>query len=417
MIACGLDFGTSNSAIGVPRDGKAGLAPVEGERRLIPSAVFFDYETKGHVQFGEEAIDNYIAHVDGRLMRALKSVLGSSLIDETTALAGRKVPFVEIIEIFIRHLKTKAETFAGGPIEAVVHGRPVRFVDDDDAVDAKAQASLEGIARRVGFRDVCFVYEPIAAAYDYEQTAQREEVVLIADIGGGTSDFTVIRIGPDRRARPDRANDILANTGVHIGGTDFDSLFSLNAVMPLLGLGSHLIEKNLPMPLAPYIGLSTWATINFSYTPRNERHMAELLAGAREPERVGRLQRVVRERLGHRVAIAVEQGKVALSSGDATDITLGFIEAGLHAPAARKRFEAVIHDNTERLNRAAAACVESAGLKPGDVQTVFFTGGSSLIPAVRSAISRAAPDARIATGADFLSVAAGLTLEARRRFR
>jgi hypothetical chaperone protein len=417
MIACGLDFGTSNSAVGVPRDGKAALAPVEGGRRLIPSAVFFDYETKGQIQFGEEAIDSYIAHVDGRLMRALKSVLGSSLIDETTVLAGRKVPFVEIIEIFIRHLKTKAETFAGGPIEAVVHGRPVRFVDDDDAADAKAQASLEGIARRVGFRDVCFVYEPIAAAYDYEQTAQREEVVLIADIGGGTSDFTVIRIGPDRRARPDRGDDILANTGVHIGGTDFDSLFSLNAVMPLLGLGSHLIQKNLPMPLAPYIGLSTWATINFSYTPRNERHMAELLAGAREPERVGRLQRVVRQRLGHRVAIAVEQGKVALSSGDATDIALGFIEPGLHAPAARELFEAVIHDNTERLNRAAAACVESAGLKPSDVQTVFFTGGSSLIPAVRAAISRAAPDAGIATGADFLSVAAGLTLEAERRFR
>jgi len=417
MIACGLDFGTSNSAIGVPRDGKAVLAPVEGDRTLIPSAVFFDYETKGHIQFGEEAIDSYIAHVDGRLMRALKSVLGSSLIDETTALAGRQVPFTEIIEIFIRHLKSKAETFAGGRIEAVVHGRPVRFVDDDDAADAKAQDSLEGIARRVGFREVSFVYEPIAAAYDYERTAQREEVVLIADIGGGTSDFTVIRIGPDRRSRPDRADDILANAGVHIGGTDFDSLFSLNAVMPLLGLGSHLVAKNLPMPLAPYIGLSTWATINFSYTPRNERHVAELLAGAQEPGRVGRLQKVILERLGHRVAIAVEQGKVALSSADATDIALGFVEAGLHAPARRSRFETVIRDNTERLKRAAASCVAAAGLKPGDVQTVFFTGGSSLIPAARTAISRAAPDARIATGADFLSVASGLTLEAARRFR
>jgi hypothetical chaperone protein len=416
MIACGLDFGTSNSAIGVPHDGRAILAPVEGERTLIPSAVFFDYETKGQIQFGEEAIDNYIAHVDGRLMRALKSVLGSSLIDETTALAGRKVPFTEIIETFIRHLKSKAETFAGTTIEAVVHGRPVRFVDDDDAADAKAQDSLEGIARRVGFREISFVYEPIAAAYDYERTAQREEVVLIADIGGGTSDFTVIRIGPDRRARPDRSDDILANTGVHIGGTDFDSLFSLDAVMPLLGLGSHLVAKNLPMPLAPYIGLSTWATINFSYTPRNERHVAELLAGAQEPERIARLQRVILERLGHRVAIAVEQGKVALSSAEATDIALSFVEAGLHAPCTRSRFEATIRDNTERLNRAAAACIASAGLKPGEVQTIFFTGGSSLIPAVRTAIERAAPDARIATGADFLSVASGLTLEAERRY-
>lgn len=417
MIACGLDFGTSNSAIGVPRGGTAVLAPVEGERTLIPSAVFFDYETKGQIQFGEEAIESYVARVDGRLMRALKSVLGSSLIDETTALAGRKVPFAEIIEIFIRHLKSKAETFVGGAIEAVVHGRPVRFVDDDDAADARAQDSLQEIARRVGFREISFVYEPIAAAYDYERTAEREEVVLIADIGGGTSDFTVIRIGPDRRQRSDRSDDILANAGVHIGGTDFDSLFSLGTVMPLLGLGSNLVAKNMPMPLAPYIGLSTWATINFSYTPRNERQVAELVAGAREHKRVGRLEKVVRERLGHRIAIAVEQGKVALSQADATDIALAFVETGLHAPATRHHFEELIHDDTERLNRAASACIASAGLQPGDVQTVFFTGGSSLIPAVRAAIARAAPDARIATGSDFLSVAAGLTLEAERRYR
>ena len=416
MIACGLDFGTSNSAIGVLRGGVPMLAPVEGDRPLIPSAVFFDYETRGQIQFGDEAIDSYIAQVDGRLMRALKSVLGSSLIDETTALAGRQVPFTEIIEIFVRHLKAKAETFLGQPIEAVVHGRPVRFVDDDDAADAKAQDTLEAIARKVGFRDVSFVYEPIAAAYHYEESAAREEIVLIADIGGGTSDFTVIRIGPDRRARPERADDILANAGVHIGGTDFDSLFSLNAVMPMLGLGTHLVEKNLPMPMALYIALSTWATINFSYTPRNERQVAELLAGARDPKRVGRLLKVVKQRLGHRIALAVEQGKVALSAADATDIALEFVENGLHAPAKRSRFEGVIADNTERLNRTASACIAAAGLKASDVQTIFFTGGSSLIPAVRAAISRAAPEARAATGADFLSVASGLTLEAARRF-
>ncbi|MDB5395453.1 MAG: heat-shock protein [Rhodospirillales bacterium] len=416
MIACGLDFGTSNSAIGVLRDGVAALAPVEGDRTLIPSAVFFDYETKDSILFGAEAIDNYIAQVDGRLMRSLKSVLGSSLIDETTALAGRKVPFIEIIEIFARHLKTKAETFLGQPIDAVVHGRPVRFVDDDDAADAKAQDTLEGIARRVGFRDVTFVYEPIAAAYHYEETATREEIVLIADIGGGTSDFTVIRIGADRRSRPDRVDDILANAGAHIGGTDFDSLFSLNAVMPMLGLGTHLIQKNLPMPMSLYVALSTWATINFSYTPRNERQVVELLAGAREPRKVGRLLSVIQHRLGHRIAMAVEQGKVALSDSDGIDIGLAFIEGGLHTTAKRARFEGVIRDNTERLRRTASACIAAAGLNARDIQTIFFTGGSSLIPAVRAAIAGAAPDARVATGSNFLSVASGLTLEAARRF-
>ena len=108
------------------------------------------------------------------------------------------VPLTEVVEIFVRHLKEKAEAFAGNELTAVVHGRPVRFVDDDDAADARAQRVLEGIAHKVGFRDLAFAYEPTAAAYHYEETARAEETVLIADIGGVTSDFTVIRVGPKR---------------------------------------------------------------------------------------------------------------------------------------------------------------------------------------------------------------------------
>jgi len=250
MIACGLDFGTSNSAIGVARGTSAELAPVGAGSTLIPSAVFFDSETKGRVLFGTEAISAHVGQTEGRLMRALKSILGSPLIDEETSLAGRKVPLTEVVEIFVRHLKRKAEAFAGQEITAVVHGRPVRFVDDDDRADARAQHVLETIAGRVGFRDVAFVYEPIAAAHHYEQTVQSEELVLVADIGGGTSDFSVIRVGPQRRERTDRSGDVLANAGVRVGGTDFDSALSLAAVMPLLGLGTQLVDKNLPMPNA-----------------------------------------------------------------------------------------------------------------------------------------------------------------------
>src|SRR3954464_7113145 len=297
MLACGLDFGTSNSAIGVVRDGAAVLAPVEADSTLVPSAVFFDYETRGRVLFGNEAISAYVGQTEGRLMRALKSILGSPLINEETSLGGRKVPLTEVVEIFVRHLKGKAEAFAGREITAVVHGRPVRFVDDDDKADARAQEVLEAIARRAGFRDVAFVYEPIAAAHHYEQTVEREELVLIADIGGGTSDFSVIRVGPQHRGRADRGRDVLANAGVRVGGTDFDTALSLTAVMPLLGLGTQLVDKDLPMPNAPYHELAVWATINFAYTYRNEREIAELAALACEPEKVERLLAVVRRRL------------------------------------------------------------------------------------------------------------------------
>jgi len=417
MNACGLDFGTSNSAIGVVRNGRPVLAAVEGEATLIPSAVFFDYETKGRILFGAEGIAAYIGRTEGRLMRALKSILGSPLIDETTALGRRKVALTDVVELFIRHLKAKAEDYIGAEIDAVMHGRPVRFVDGDDTADAKAQGVLQAIAKRVGFRNVEFVYEPIAAAYHYEESATREEIVLIADIGGGTSDFTVLRIGPERRILSDRTNDILANAGVRVGGTDFDTLLSLDAVMPALGLGTQLIKKDLPLPRAVYFELATWATINFAYTHRNERQVHALVADSREPEKTSRLLRTLHNRLGHRIAFSVEDAKIALSDRENVGIDLGFIEGGLVTDATRAGFDRMIEQNTGRLFRTAATCIADAGLNPTDIQTIFFTGGSSRVPAVRAAVSRAAPEAQQATGSDLLFVALGLTREAERRFK
>ena len=413
MSACGLDFGTSNSAIGVVRGNTAELAPVEADNTLIPSAVFFDYETKNRVLFGNEAVAAYIAQTEGRLMRALKSILGSPLIDEETSLGGRKVPLREVVEIFVRHLKAKAETFAGREITAVVHGRPVRFVDDDDAADARAQEVLEGIAKRVGFRDVAFVYEPIAAAHHYEQTVEREELALIADIGGGTSDFSVIRVGPQHRGHADRSRDVLANEGVRLGGTDFDKALSLAAVMPLLGLGTELVDKGLPMPNAPYHELATWATINFAYTYRNEREIAELVSLAAEPEKVERLLAVVHRRLGHHLAFAVEDAKIALSAEERAAVPLAFLEKGLSVTATRVQFDHAIRTGTDRLHKAARDCIAAAGVAPSAIDTIFLTGGSSRVPSVRAAIAKAAPSARLAGGSDLLSVALGLTQMAR----
>ena len=409
MIACGLDFGTSNSAIGVARDRKAMLAPLEADSTLIPSAVFFDYETKGGMLFGNEAIAAYVGQTEGRLMRALKSLLGSPLIDEETSLGARKVPLREVVEIFVRHLKHKAEAFAGQEITTVVLGRPVRFVDDDDKADARAQGVLEAIAKRAGFRHVAFVYEPIAAAHHYEQTVEREELALIADIGGGTSDFSIIRVGGRSRERTDRGQDVLATAGVHVGGTDFDTALSLAAVMPLLGLGTRLVEKDLPVPNAPYHELATWATINFAYSYRNERALAELVALACEPEKMERLLSVVRQRLGHRLAFAVEDAKIALSAGERAAVPLDFLETDLATAATRADFERAIAVGMDRLRKAASDCIAAAGLSAGAIDTIFLTGGSSRVPAVRAAIARAAPSARLAGGLDLLSVALGLT--------
>lgn len=186
--------------------------------------------------------------------------------------------------------------------------------------------------------------------------------------------------------------------------------------MPTLGLGTELIVKSLPMPIGLYSELATWSTINFAYTPRNERMLVELVAGARAPEKVARLLKVVRERLGHRIAFTVEDAKIALSEVESTVLPLDFIEAALDAVATRADFDQAIAEKTKRLQKVAAACISDAGLKPSDINTIFFTGGSGRVPAVREAIIRAAPDARATEGSDFLSVALGLTREAQKRF-
>jgi hypothetical chaperone protein len=416
MTACGLDFGTSNSAIGIWRDGSAMLAPVEGTATLIPSAIFFDYEQHGRVLFGRQSVDTYIGEHDGRLMRALKTILGSPLIDEATAVGRRRIKLTEVVEMFVRHIKARAEAFADHEITQVVHGRPVRFVDGDDAADARAQSVLKGIAHRVGFRDVIFEYEPIAAAYHYEETATREELVLVADIGGGTSDFSIIRIGPQRRGRIDRRDDLLANSGVRIGGTDFDTRLNIDAVMPLLGLGTQLVSKDLPMPKSIYYELATWATINFAYNHKTEREVRELLAESVEPHFVKRLLTTIRRHLGHRIAFAVEDAKILLSEAEFATLPLDFLEDGLAAQATQHSFQVAIADKLDALTNIASLCIARAGVVPGDLQTIFFTGGSSRVPAVRAAIRKAAPGANVAAGSDFLSVALGLTREAQRRF-
>ena len=357
----------------------------------MPSAVFFDYEAH-RVLFGSDAIAAYVGQTEGRLMRALKTILGSPLIDEKTSLGSRMVPLTEVVGIFVRHLKHKAEAFAGQEITAVVHGRPVHFVDGDDEADARAQAVLETIARRAGFRDVVFVPEPIAAAWHYEQTVQAEELVLIADIGGGTSDFSVVRIGPQRRGRLDRSGDILATAGVRIGGTDFDSALSLAAVMPLLGLGTRLVEKDLPMPNALYHELATWATINFAYTYKNEREVGALVL------------RGVRAGKGRAAADGARASASATASpsrsrtprsrsapSDDAAVSLDFVEKGLAATATRAGFERAIRTKTDRLYRTARDCIAAAGLEGAAIDTVFLTGGSSRVPAVRAAIAKAAP--------------------------
>ncbi|MEQ1752865.1 MAG: Hsp70 family protein [Micropepsaceae bacterium] len=416
MRAAGFDFGTSNSAIGIIRGNHATLAPLENGATMIPTAVFFDFTERDKPYYGHAAVDAYVNGNEGRLMRGLKTILSTNLINERTALSKRSIPLTDVIAMFSRQLRLKAEEAIGEPIEAVVHGRPVRFVEGDDTLDRKAEETLGSLARQAGYKEVSFVYEPVAAAAQYEQTAASEQLILVADIGGGTSDFSIVRIGPGRRARPDRKDDILANTGVRVGGTDLDRHLSMHAVMPLLGLGTELISKQLPMPRSTFADLAWWPTINLCYTPKIMREAQEVHRLAVEPHKTARLLTALTKQLGHRMAFSVEAGKIELTDAEKITIPLSFVENALEANVTRSDFNDDINNEITRLRLSVWNCLALAGVDAEDIDTVFMTGGSSRVPAIEALMREELPDADIRRGDDFLSVALGLTLEAQSRY-
>ena len=413
---CGIDFGTSNStASQLLGDGTARLLPLEGDSVVLPSTIFFSFEDT-HVRFGRDAVAAYVEGIEGRLMRALKSVLGSSTMSEKTTIRAQRWTFGEIIGLYLSQVKHRAEQAAGHAFDAVVLGRPVRFVDDSDAADRRAEGELEAIARRAGFSSVAFQFEPIAAALDYERAVTREELAVIVDLGGGTSDFAVVRVSPERRGKVDRREDILASTGIHIGGTDFDRLLSLARVMPELGYGTRSRDPRRDLPNWAYFELATWHRINFLYAPQIDTRLRELRQDAARPDLVERLIQVIAQRQGHALAGAVEAAKIALSHEEVHRLGFPLRGGALDIAITRQDLIAAIEQAVAGIEGALAACLAQAGVAAGDISSVFLTGGSASVPFVRQQLTGLLPGASVVQGDVFGSVGTGLALDAARKY-
>ncbi|MER9909144.1 Hsp70 family protein [Mesorhizobium sp. M0050] len=411
----GIDFGTSNSTVGVIRNGQARLVALEGEQPTLPSAVFFNFED-GHTYFGRRAIADYTDAIEGRLMRSLKSVLGSSLAHEKTRIKARQIGFIDIVGMFVGHLKKRLEEDASAPVENVVLGRPVQFVDDDVEADAKAQSELEKAARAQGFKHIAFQFEPIAAALDYEQDVKREELALIVDMGGGTSDFSIVRVSPQRARSRDRKDDILANRGIHIGGTDFDRLLSIAHVMPKLGYLSPTKDGKRNLPASYFIDLATWQRINLVYTAKAMTHLRQIRFEAVRADLVDRFIHIVEHRYGHALAGLVERAKIALTDQASADVTVALPGAHFAAEISRTGLEETIAADIERVSATVRQTIADAGITASAITAVFLTGGSTAIPLARREILSLVPQAAVIEGDMFGSVGLGLALDAQRKF-
>lgn len=407
----GIDFGTSNSAASLLQQagGTSRLLALDAnDAPIMPTALFFNTEDhKTH--YGRDAVHQYLEGVEGRLMRSLKSLLGSALLQDKTSVHESLVSYQDIIAMFLRHIATRVRTALDGAMpERVVLGRPVHFVDDDPARDRMAEDALRQAAIDAGFANISFQLEPIAAALDYEQRMTEEALVLVVDIGGGTSDFTVVRLGPGRTGAADRSSDVLATTGVHIGGTDFDRRLNLEQVMSLLGF-RHVGPKGREVPSRVFFDLSTWHLIQWQYAQKSMREAQQLRGDYADVRLHDRLMAVLNERWGHRLANTVEAAKIEASRHHApATIALDWLEGGLSAQITPDDLARHLDASLRQIAACAGDCLAAAGLQQQDIGAIYLTGGSSALKPLRDVLTAVFPGVPQVEGDLFGGVASGL---------
>jgi hypothetical chaperone protein len=345
----------------------------------------------------------------------MKSHLASPLFKHT-AILGHSYTLEELIAIIIRQLKAAAERQFGDIGRRVVVGRPAHFSGTTtDEEDAFALDRLRTAIRQGGFEEVEFELEPVAAAYQYEQQLDHDEIVLIGDFGGGTSDFCLIQLGPSARKRGNRHDDILGTDGVAIAGDTFDSGLVRHLVAPRLGLGSKyrsLFHRVLPVPIWLYEKLERWHHLSFLKTRETMELLRQIRFGALEPEKIDALIEVVEEDLGYHLFRAVERTKCALSHEETSQFVFREALISIQEYVQRRAFESWIAPDVEKIAHCVDRLLSNCQVTTKDIDSVFLTGGSSFVPMVRRIfVDRFGPE-RLRSGDELTTVAKGLALRA-----
>ena len=401
MNAVGIDFGTTNSAVAIASDRRdVQLVSLAGSP-CWRTVLYF--EPSGALTAGTPAIARYLeTEGDGRLVQSIKSHLASPSFSHTH-IFGRRWQLEDMIAAFLRQIR------AASPIDLgrrAVVGRPVRYWGAETAGDdARAIGRMREALANAGFDEVVFEYEPVGAAARYAARLDHEELIVVADFGGGTTDFTAVRVP---------SGEVLATGGIGVSGDAFDARVIDAVVAPALGRGTRYRDElggEAPVPAWLYGHLRRWHFLSFLKEKQTMRLLERVAQGALERARVERLVRVVDGDLGLALHRAVEGAKVRLSQREADGVTLDDIELDL--PVRRTDFEAWIADDLAAIDRVLDRVLADACIAPTDVDRVFATGGSSLVPAVHGRLAARFGAAKLEGGEELTSVAWGLAARAR----
>jgi hypothetical chaperone protein len=433
QVSFGIDFGTTNSTVAMLQPGRGvQLAHFSYRGETVPvcrSVLYFEQwkttsgQRRVHGYSGPAAIERYLdTDEKGRLIQSLKSHLSSRALT-STEIFGRRHRLEELITRIISDLRKQAEEQFMQPIRQATVGRPVRFVgaeseeEDDFAVSRLREAFIAA-----GFEEVEFEFEPVAAAFAYEAKLDRDELILIGDFGGGTSDFSLLRVGPEVRRRGRMPEDLLGNTGVGLAGDAFDARIVRKLVSPALGSNSEARSLNKILPAVPawiYAHLEHWHYLSFLRT----NNVREILKSARvralEPEKIEALIAIIDGDFGYKLHQAVQKAKFELSQHERAEFVFRDGQAGastieLRIPISRTQFETWILEDLATIEHSVDALLKSTGVEPHEVDRVFLTGGSSFVPAVRRIFTSRFGHERVRGGDEFTSVAQGLALCAAR---
>jgi hypothetical chaperone protein len=432
----GFDYGTANCSVAVMRDNDAELLALENGDAYLPSmlcaptreavseclhrhwqvptgsdenqqllrrSMSFNREediqvNSNSVHFGLQALATYMEDPeDVYFVRSPKSFLGANgLKPQQIAL------FEDLVCAMMFHIKRQAESVVQQTIEQTVIGRPINFQGmGGEEANRQAQGILERAAARAGFRDVAFQFEPVAAGLDFEATLTEDKTVLVVDIGGGTTDCSVLLMGPSWRGKAERQHSLLGHSGCRVGGNDLDIMTAFKQLTPQFGMGSES-QKGIAMPSLPFwnaVATNDVPAQQDFYSVANGRMLRDMIRDAANPDQVKRLLKVHQQRLSYRLVRAAEESKIALSERQSVTAALDFIESGLAESISQQQL---------------SVALASSDIKP---DVIYLTGGSARSPLLRTALQEQLPGIPLVGGNDFGSVTAGLARWAQTLFR
>lgn len=407
---CGLDFGTSNTISTIYKNGKDIMVPLEENNKSLPSCVFFPFNEIENPIYGNVATNTYINNGYGRYMKSFKRILGTTFFEQRTVLRpGYNISFQDIIINYIKYVKSKTEKFTDKETDYVVIGKPVRLSENTNGANSGI-AQLEGIIKKVGYKNYSFLEEPIAAAYYHKKSLKDKSLAIVADLGGGTCDFTIVEVN-----KGENELNILSTSGISLGGTDLDSQFALKAFFPELGYNTIDKFKGITLPSTPYRDAADWNKITTSlYSKKTEMLVRKMVANSKYPEKIIQFQKLINEKNAHSLLSEIEDTKIKLSEKESLYFNSSFIPNTVDLSITKNILEDSIGNSVDKILNTASECCKQAGVNKTSIDYLILTGGTSKMPLIKELFKKTFSNATLIENNAMDSVALGLLEKAKK---